>query len=461
MREQVRPTALLVVLVSSVLLPVPVAAENPVGEERQLVGGPYEGAPVETRFEANDAEVLYWVRRYGTDTERAIDIANWLADAAPLLTALPEQIDTYANARLIHGGSDVAGELPVGEIRVEIKAKHPTDMRLQGLVESLRTLRVGDFVAEVTVDRVPLTLAELDELAAAERARLAPALVDIEYDFDRGELIIRPPAEAEAGSHFASLCPNVTGGNLDGARRVELVDPSRTTGCYLLPYPCTVAFPMSFNSRYGITTAGHCLRHYAKYSSGYVQDAATSDADLYYVYTPDDVYVSGTAYWYRSGYENNGAHDIGFIRRSSTSTGYPARIWKWDTEEWRHIIGYEATNALVGMIVCQGASDAAEFGANTYCGAVDKEKTNYDGTTNSGNYTRVDFTQNPYGSCCGSGGGGSSGSPMYYGGFVYGTFSYGHFLGTYERIQSIQATMSSASSDVRFICYNATFCNPS
>jgi len=183
-----------------------------------------------------------------------------------------------------------------------------------------------------------------------------------------------------------------------------------------------------------------------------------------YVYTPQDVYVSEEAFWYKNGYENGGVHDVGFIRRTSSSAAYPARIWKWDTQEWRHIVGFEATNLLKGMIVCQGASDAAENGANTYCGAVDKPKTNYDGSANSGNYTRVDFTQNPYGSCCGAGGSGSSGSPMHYNGVVYGTYSYDafySFLGTFERIDAIQSAMSAVTSDVKFVCYNAVFCNPS
>lgn len=465
MRSRTLQRLCVLIFIARIALPTPVAADKlPVGPP-QAVGGPYEGAPIETRFEGNDAEVRFLVGKYGMDVERAIDIANWLGDAAPLLTALPGQVDTYADARLVYGGSDQGRDLAVGELRIEIKAKHVADVRLEGLVEAIETLQVGDFRAEVAVDRVPMTLAELEALAEAERARQAPALVDIEFDFDRGELIVTPFSESSSRVDFASKCSNVSGGTLDGARRVLFVDPDQA-GCHREGGDCTVAFPMRFSGYYGITTAGHCLYgvsagQYPASGWGFVSSPANSDSDLYYVYTPQDMYVSGEAYWYRSGYLNNGLEDIGFIRRTSSTTGYPARIWKWDTQEWRHIVRYAAAPLLTGMMVCQHASDAAEFGAGTYCGEVLKPRTNYSGSASSGNYTQIDFTQNPYGSCCMHGGGGSSGSPMQYNGVVYGTFSAGGFIATYYRVDAIQASMAAVTSDVKFICYQAVFCNPS
>ena len=70
-----------------------------------------------------------------------------------------------------------------------------------------------------------------------------------------------------------------------------------------------------------------------------------------------------------------------------------------------------------------------------------------------------------------SGGRGSSGGTIFYGGFVYGMQSNASdcdAVGTspctparYYRIGSMKAVMQAASSDVKFICYNAQFCSPS
>jgi hypothetical protein len=165
-----------------------------------MLAEPYEEAPIETSLDANDAEVRFYGNKHGVGIDRAIDIANWLEDAAPFLTALPELTDIYADARLLHGRSAAAPDLPLGEIQVEIKVTDPSDPDLRGLVESIAALRVGEFAAQVAVYRVPRSLAELNILASEQMTGLEPGSVEIVYDFDRGEVILRPAPPLDSDS---------------------------------------------------------------------------------------------------------------------------------------------------------------------------------------------------------------------------------------------------------------------
>ncbi len=459
----------LLILVALVASPVS-ASELGAWPDQPGLTAPYEDAPVETSFDANDAEVLFYANKHDVPLARAVEIANWLEDAAPLLTALPELTATYADARLVHGGSDAAPELAVGEVRVEVKAKDPSDPDLRSLAESIESLRVGQFAADVVVHQVPRSLAELNSLAAAELARVDPDSVAVEYDFDRGKVILVPVPEPEPNTIWTSQCSNVSGGWLDGGRRIRL-DNDTTGGCQT-EAECTSGFPMRFANSYGVTTAGHCVdgigANYAANSSGFVTNYSDRDTDMYWVYQPNDIFVSANAYWFDGPFIGPNDDDVAFLRRVDTSAIYPAQIWKWDTSEWRHITGYELTYALVGMTVCAAASPASVNGAGTYCGEVIDSLTNAIGT-DSGilRWTEVDYTQGDY-HVGKSGGPGSSGGTIFYGGFVYGMQSHASNCdasGTlpctparYYRTLWLRYAMLDASSDVEFICYNAQFC---
>lgn len=152
----------------------------------------HDQSPVETQFEPNDAEVNFLANRHGVPIDRATDIANWLAHAAQPLTALPELTAIYTDARLVHGGSDAAPDLPIGEIRVEIRVTDPWDLDLRNLIAAIEGLRVGEFAAQVVVYRVPRSLAELNLLASEQMTGLEPGSVEVLYDFDRGEVTLTP-----------------------------------------------------------------------------------------------------------------------------------------------------------------------------------------------------------------------------------------------------------------------------
>ncbi|MGH7482066.1 MAG: hypothetical protein ACRELV_07915 [Longimicrobiales bacterium] len=448
------------------------------GEETSLVEepvgfiGPYEDAPIETTFEANDAEVIFYANKHGVPIHRAIEIANWMEEVAPLLTELPELTDTFADMRIVHGGTDATPALPVGDLRIDISAKDPSDPHLRGIVAEIEELKAGSSEVEVTVVQVPRSLAELDELASAELAAQSPKSVEIDYDIANGTLIVGPVPEPEADSTWLSQCANVTGGSLDGGRKIRL-DNDGSSGCQT-EIRCTSGFPMRFNSAYGITTAGHCtdatFANYAASSTGFVTNYTDRDTDLYWVHQPNDIYLSANAYWYDGPAVGSNDDDVAFLRRVSSSSTHPGRIWKWDTGEWRNITGYETSFAPVGITVCAAASDASVNGASTYCGEVIDSVTNYaGGESGSLRWTEVDYTQGSFNKDK-SGGAGSSGGTIFYAGFVYGMQSHASNCPSsggsctparYYRVSGVMLAMGAVSSDVKFICYNAVFCNPS
>jgi hypothetical protein len=459
-----------ILLISGALVGSPVSASEP---REPLTTLPHEDAPIETSFEANDAEVKFYENKHGVSTSRAIDIANWLADAAPLLTALPELTDTYADARLLHGGSEAAPDLPVGEIQVEIKAKDPSDPELRRLVEAIEALRVGQFSADVAVYAVPRSLAELEALATEIMAQEDPALVQVEYEFDRGEVILTPVPPRDPDSIWTSQCTDVSGGWLDGGRRIRL-DNDGIGGCQT-ERECTSGFPMRFANTYGVVTAGHCIDstgvNYAADGNGFVTNSADRDTDMYWVFQPNSIFVSANAYWFDGPAAGSNDDDVAFLQRTDGSALYPGQVWKWDTSEWRNIIGYESTYAVVGMTVCAAASPASQNGASTYCGEVIDSVTDaFGGESGFLRWTEVDYTLGADHQGI-SGGRGSSGGTIFYAGHVYGLQSNADDcdpVGTspctparYYRIASLKAAMQAVSTDVQFICYNAQFCNPS
>lgn len=433
---------------------------------------PNEQASVEVRLDERDAEVLFYANKHDVTLDRAIEIANWLEAAAPHLTDLPEIAEIYADARLVHGGSSAARDLPAGEIRVEVKVTDPGDPRLRSLIESIESTRFGTFIPSVVVEEVPRSLLELDALATQMLAGMSRESVVVEYNFERGEVTLTP-APPDTGSMWASQCTNVSGGRLDGGRRIRL-DNDTLNGCQA-ERGCTSGFPMRFAGTYGVTTAGHCVdafgTNYSADSSGFVDYPSDRDTDMFWVYQPDDIVVSAYAYWRDGPANGNLDDDVAFLRRVDASSTYPGQIWKWDTSEWRNIVGYEASSAIYGMTVCVAASPAAANGASTYCGEVIDPITDSTGT-DTGSYlrwTEVDFTQGDYNQGM-SGGLGSSGGPVFYGGVVYGLFSRVSNCNSdgsgpctparYYRIGSMKVAMEAASADVKFICYNAVFCDP-
>lgn len=461
----------------TVLLTTPVlgaelrTANSPNGDIAPV--GPYEDAPVETSFDAEDAEVIYYANRHGVPTSRAIDIANWLDQAQPLLTALPTLTDTYADARLVHGGADSEAGLAAGEIRLAVMVKDPSSSVLRDLLDDLESLTVGAFSVDVSVAEVPRSLAELEAQAEVE-LRDTSAPMTVEYDFEKGTVILSPapPGSSEFdGDVWASSCADVSGGQLDGGRRIQMDDPDYA-GCQRIS-GCTSGFPMQLAYQKGVVTAGHCAEFlYPADSYGFVTNASDRDMDMYWVYQPNDIIASAYAWWYDGPVAGLNDDDVAFLRRTSSSATYPGQIWKWDTSEWRHITGYEADHALVGQTVCEAASPAAENGASTYCGMVVDWDTNYLGqNTGYKRWTKVDFTQGDYHQGK-SGGHGGSGGPMFYGGFVYGIYSTapydcpGDGTGSctpamFYRIDAMKQAMKAIISDVGFICYNSTICAPS
>jgi hypothetical protein len=121
------------------------------------------------------------------------------------------------------------------------------------------------------------------------------------------------------------------------------------------------------------------------------------------------------------------------------------------------------------MTVCAAASPASVNGAGTYCGEVIDSVTNIAGVdTGIQRWTEVDYTQGDYHVGM-SGGKGSSGGTIFYGGFVYGMQSSasppcGDIAPTpctparYYQTAYVKIAMQAASSDVAFICYNAQVC---
>jgi hypothetical protein len=394
-----RPYGRLAPLFLAAILVFPVSAsatERPSADSTPY--GPYEDAPVETSFEANDAEVLFYANKHDVPIERAIEIANWMEDATPLLTSFGEMRNIYTDVRLVHGGTDQAPDLAPGEIRVEVLATDLADADLGRAIAGLRSLRVGQFAAEIAVERAPLSLAELDALAATQLIGMDPSTVEIKYDLRAGEVTLTP-ATQRPDTMWANQCTNQTGATLDGGRRIRL-DRDQQAGCQT-ETECTSGFPMRLNFAYGVTTAGHCTdaigANYGANASGFVLNYTDRDTDMYWVFQPNTIYVTANAYWHDGPAIGPDDDDVAFLRRTSTATTYAGQIWKWDTSEWRNIIGYEASSAPYGITVCEAASPAALNPPSTYCGEVIDPVTNAFGV-DSGfqRWTEVDFTQGDY-----------------------------------------------------------------
>ncbi|HEX2765320.1 MAG TPA: hypothetical protein VHR55_01570 [Candidatus Limnocylindria bacterium] len=431
---------------------------------------PSEDAPVETEFDANDAEVQFYANRHGVSLWRAVEVSNWLEDVAPLVTDLPTLSDVFADVRIVHGGSTKGSDLAVGDVRIEVSVTDPMDADFVTVRHQMESLRAGSRHVEVVVHEVPRTLAELDELATLALAREPDGgSFEVDYLISTGEVALRP-VESSGTRVWMNSCTNVTGGSLDGGRYIEL-DNDQLGGCQR-EARCTSGFPLRFAATYGVATAGHCLdlngANYAASSTGFVSNYQSRDADLFYVHQPTVRYASTNAYWH-DGPGTTDDDDAGYLRRNDASVSYPGRIWKWDTGEWRNITGYELTWAAVGMTVCNAASPAAVNGASTYCGEVTDNITNAWGDdVGYTRWTEVDYDQGLYHKGY-SGGPGSSGGTMFYGGQVYGTQSasdvdctdddgYVCSPAQFYRVREFYWAMEAVTNDIQFICYNAVFC---
>lgn len=451
-----------------------VAAQN----QRPTLGGqavflPSEDAPVESEFDEKDAEVLFYAHRNQVPIPRAVEIANWMEDAAPFLTALPTLADIYGDARLVHGGSANAPDLQAGEILIEVRVTDPSDTRLMQMLGEIQRLSAGPGGIDILVKDIPRTLAELDAMAAASLSTTSdPSSMEVVYDFDKGEAALQSVDPDRAVGLWAGACADASGGSLDGGRKIRF-DNDSMSGCQV-EGECTTGFPMRFAATYGIATAGHCIDevgvNYTVNASGFVLDHTNRDSDLFQIWQPTLVHASATAYWRDGPGSGGNDDDIAHLRRVSANVTYPGRVWKWSTGEWRHITGYESIYALVGMTVCASSSQASQNGAGEYCGMVVDSVTNHLGD-NSGfqRWTEVDYEQGAFHQGI-SGGLGSSGGTIYYGGQVYGLqsnlcncdpFFCPGTPGRYYRANEAYLTMWSINQDVEFICYDSIYCDPS
>jgi hypothetical protein len=161
-----------------------------------------DGAPVEHAFDLDDVEVTWYAERHGITKERSLEIANWMTEARVILEDLHNLEGNYARMVVRHGGDDGAGELPVGDVAVEIMMKDVDDPLFQQMLEDVRKVPVGDEVPLITVVEVPKSLVELEAEAAAEMARHEPGSIKISFDYLRGELIIEPAPEPDPNANW-------------------------------------------------------------------------------------------------------------------------------------------------------------------------------------------------------------------------------------------------------------------
>lgn len=175
------------------LLTAPVVSADPTATQpastlRRLPAS----APTETTFDEHDEEARFYADKHGVSPERAVEYANWQEAAQGWLTELPELTDIYADGRLLHGGSEAAPDLPVGEVVVQILVTDPNDPRLLEIVQALEDIRSGSFTADVQVAQVPLTLVELDELVLEAAETWEGGDYDVVYDFHAGTVELVP-----------------------------------------------------------------------------------------------------------------------------------------------------------------------------------------------------------------------------------------------------------------------------
>jgi hypothetical protein len=190
--RRLRLRVLLPVLVISVLTASAVSADPNATEQASTLRKLTASAPAETTFDEHDAESRFYADKHGVTAERAAEYANWQEAAQGWLTELPELTDIYADGRLLHGGSDAAPDLPVGEVVVQILVTDPNDPRLLEIVRALEGIRSGSFAADVNVAQVPLTLAELDQLVVEAAETWDGGDYDVVYDFHAGTVELVP-----------------------------------------------------------------------------------------------------------------------------------------------------------------------------------------------------------------------------------------------------------------------------
>ncbi len=416
----------------------PAAATDPPDAGQDLVTfEPTEDAPVETAFDEHDQEAIFYANYHGVPIERAVEVSNWMADVAPLLSDLHRLPDVFTHVRIAHGQS-TASDLPRGEVRVEVLVTDAQNSDLVAKLDAIEALRAGGRPAEVRVREVPRSLKALQALANAELARWPAGTREAHYDLEDGTVTFSAAeGPAEGFTWTAGRCSELSGGTLDGGR--AHINHHPLSGCGFIDR-CTTGFPMRFADTYGIATAGHCMDQYAQNASGFVLNPTAADADLYEIWNPGTRYVSANAYWYDAP---SGAeafhHDAGYLRRTSASAAYPGRVWKYSTGEWRHITRYEEFWADEGTTLCVAASAAAEYGPGQFCGIVLDGLTDASGedTDLAGlNFSEIHFDCTdpdiyPAPIRCGGPGGGSSGGPAYYGGTVYGLVSNANDCGAY------------------------------
>lgn len=126
--------------------------------------------------------------------------------------------NNYADARLIHGSARDSvvedSSLPPGELRLELRLTEPEIPAVVDYIESIPALER----VEVRIIQVPLSLAELERLAADV---VVPAGKKIEFDFDAGAVVLVDIPEHTLEPASCSLSSS-QGGKLDGARPLRV-----------------------------------------------------------------------------------------------------------------------------------------------------------------------------------------------------------------------------------------------
>ncbi len=424
----------------------------------------------EFSFDVDDPEVTQYAYHYGIPVERALAVATWMEDAGPRLDHLVMDLEgNYAEVRIIHGGGrggvldDPA--MPAGDLRVELRLK---DSKTDSAVKAVEAIPIVPGIS-VEMREVPRSLSELESEAVVllEDAREQYGVhtpLDTVMDFDAGTVEVVPSSRTVEPLLFEDCATSgVTSGKLDGARAANIWHDD----CSGMD-TCTSAFPARINNTYGFMTAGHCMDHLGTVGDGWVTGSSTSRANLRYINHPDDVYVSGRAYWYL----HDSSYDIGFVNRKYANTTYPGQLWKWDTKEMRRIYSYSAVPRSLGATICVSASVNTRTGEGTYCGIVTDQWINPTGGLLS-SYTEYDAFAAPIGrdeipTW------GASGSPAWYGNVVYGIYTSGwpeglpfpdsplEGKGYYQQTGYIHTRLEAMSSswDFWFICWNGVSCNP-
>ncbi|MCP4966170.1 MAG: hypothetical protein GY926_13165 [bacterium] len=469
--------------------------------------------PTEVAFSLDGPEAAFISNRYGVTRERALEIANWQTDVAPVIEDLTEKArasGVYAHVRVDFGGGPNSDrELANGAIRIDVWV---TDLSDAALVESIAVVTESDLKSSaselsrtgadpsslVRLIEVPKSQADVESEIADLRSALTPeenARTRFEIDWDSGK-ITAVGYEAVEGVDWVyeyapyaweSLtdCGRHYGALLDGGRGIAkaLSNDNGTCQWYINMEEgtCTAAYPAKMNGLWAMMTAGHCLASSfpAPAFEGYVSSRNDYLAETRRIDQPTTHWAQLTPYWYDNPdrpldpplYEAPHDDDVGVYIRKWGSTKMYGRLLKnlGSSGSYRNITHHEFSARTDGLTICESAAASAAEGADTYCGEVIEEESDWAGNTNTTYnqwWTLIDYTEGDFPSGYG-GGVGSSGAPAFWGGTVYGVHTNGggavlgpnggRELGTYERTSRVYlSAVGGATSSFQYICYDGT-----